>query len=94
MKLFNGNMLELTHEGKRTIFYVVKQTKGKIYLAEHHEADVDARSRNSEDAFEYTCKSPDALRKADARPLHVDPLGRVHRLEVPNNAAADRGDKR
>ncbi|MGE4292968.1 MAG: type II CRISPR RNA-guided endonuclease Cas9 [Desulfovibrio sp.] len=87
MKLFNGDMLELTHEGEQKIFCVVKQSQGKISLAEHHEADVAERKC-------YFTRSPGMLQKQHARPLFVDPIGRVRRLEVPNNAAANRGDQR
>jgi CRISPR-associated endonuclease Csn1 len=87
MKLFNGDMLEITHEGEQKIFCVVKQSEGKISLAEHHEADVAERKC-------YFTRSPGVLQKQHARPLFVDPIGRARRLEVPNNDAADRGDQR
>jgi len=89
-RLFSNDMLELNENGERRIVYVVKLSEKQIALAEHREADVD---RRKPDPKIYK-GSPVALQKAGARPIYVDPIGRVLYPEVPCHAAPGGGDRR
>lgn len=92
-RLFSNDMLEISENGERKIVYVVKLSEKQIALAEHREADVDRRTRDPRNPFSLIYKgSPAALQKAGARPLYVDPIGRVRYLEVPCHVATGGGD--
>lgn len=78
-RLFKGDMLALGTAPDRQIMRVVKFSEGRIVLAPHHEAgNLKERDADPGDPFKYRTCSPDALRKAQARPAGVDPLGYVH----------------
>ena len=80
-RLFNRDMLELEHKGKRRIFYIQKMSENQIALAEHFEANADSRTRSSDDPFRFVYKgNADALRKAKVRFLVVTPAGRIRYL--------------
>ena len=94
-KLFRGDMLEIVHNGVPTFVYVVKISAKQIALAEHHEANVDSRTRDKDDDFRLIYKSsPAALQNISARPIHVTPAGRLFYLEVPYHAGKGGGDSR
>lgn len=94
-RLFINDMLEMTDNESRMIVYVVKLSEKQIALAGHNEADVDRRTRDAGNPFSLIYKgSPAALQKSGARPVYVDPLGRVRYLEVPCHASASGGDRR
>lgn len=78
-RLFKGDTLALGVAPDRQIMRVVKFSEGRIVLAAHSEAgNLKARDEDKNDPFKYRTYSPDALRKAQARPAGVDPLGYVH----------------
>jgi len=89
IRLFNRDMLELEHEGKRRLFYIQKMSEKQIALAEHFEANADRRTRNADDPFRFVYKgSADALRKAKVRFLVVSPAGRIRYLsDDPDDSA-------
>lgn len=89
-RLFSNDMLELNENGERKIVYVVKLSEKQIVLAEHREADVDKRKPDPK----IYKGSPAALQKSGARPIYVDPIGRVRYPEVPGHAAPGGGDQR
>jgi CRISPR-associated endonuclease Csn1 len=62
-----------------TIFRVVKfNTAGILYLAPHNEAGpLKARDASKDDPFKYVNTSATGLRKANARQIRIDELGRV-----------------
>lgn len=92
-RLFSNDMLEIIDNGERKIVYVVKLSEKQIALAEHREADVDRRTRDPRNPFSLIYKgSPAALQKSGARPLYVDPIGRVRYLEAPCHASPGGGD--
>ncbi len=93
-RLFINDMLEITENERRMIVYVVKLSEKQIALAGHNEADVDRRTRDAGNPFSLIYKgSPAALQKSGARPVYVDPLGRVRYLEVPCHASPSGGDR-
>ncbi len=68
-------------EGRRSVFYIQKMAKNEITLAEHFEANADARARDENDPFKFIRKSNvDALRKAKVRFLVVTPAGKIRYL--------------
>ena len=78
MRLRKGDVLKLEHEGKFKLMRIATFSEGKIILAQHHEANVDARNRSPESDFRYFQKSPDALRPLAARLVGVNILGYVN----------------
>ncbi len=53
MRLRKGDYLQLEHEGRKVIVQIVKFTSGTLALAEHNEANVDARTRDKEDELKF-----------------------------------------
>ncbi len=78
MRLMQNDLIAIEEtEGQRRIMRVAKMSEGMIALAEHHEANVDARNRDKASGFKYMYKSPGALAGVRARRVFVDVLGRV-----------------
>ncbi|MBO0346035.1 type II CRISPR RNA-guided endonuclease Cas9 [Roseibium sp. CAU 1637] len=77
LRLRKGDYLEFEHEGRRLIAQVAKFTTGKISLAEHLEANVDARTRDAKDDLAYITKAPGVLQKLNTHQVTVSPSGRV-----------------
>lgn len=78
MRVCGGDLLAIEQDGKRRIMRVAKFSKGMIALAEHYEANVDARARTTQDGFKYLFKSPSTLKPLRARLVGVDILGYVN----------------
>jgi CRISPR-associated endonuclease Csn1 len=92
-RLFKGDMLEITHAGRKMYVTIVRLSGEQIAMAEHFQADVDKRAREKKDGFSLIFKgSPEALRKSGARPLYVSPTGKVTYTKAPRHA--DTGDSR
>lgn len=70
-------VIEDEKQGVR-ILRVAKFSLGKINLAEHGEANVDARNRDPKDNFRYLQLAPSRLRDRKARLVGVDILGYVN----------------
>ena len=79
MRLRKNDMLRIQDAGRDKIVRVVKFTKGVLALAEHFEANVDARNRSKDDELKYIFKAPSALQKANAIRITVSPSGLVKR---------------
>ncbi|MEW8248204.1 MAG: type II CRISPR RNA-guided endonuclease Cas9 [Candidatus Thiodiazotropha endolucinida] len=78
MRLIRDDLIAIEESpGKRRIMRIVLLTEGKVVMAEHFEANADARNRDKQSPFKYLTKSPDKLRKLRARRVFVDLLGRV-----------------
>lgn len=75
MRVRKGDYLQLEHDGRKIIVQVVKFTPGTLALAEHHEANVDARTR--EKSLKYIFKSPSSLQKSGSKRTAVSPSGIV-----------------
>ena len=76
MRLRKGDLLKIEHDGRHRIMFIAGFTEGRLTLAEHHEANIDARSRNK--TFKYLFKAPSALKPMAARLVGVDVLGYVN----------------
>ena len=78
MRLIRDDLIAIEQApDDRRIMRIVLLTDGKIVMAEHFEANADARNRDKQCTFKYLTKSPDKLRKLRARRVFVDLLGRV-----------------
>ncbi len=80
MRLQQGDLVEADRgEGKK--IYRVSSLwieQGTIPLSEHNETgDLNARHKNPEDRFTWWYSSYSGLKKAGARRVRVDPIGRV-----------------
>lgn len=78
MRLMIDDCVCLEMDGREQVMRVVKMSEsGQVTLAAIHEANVDARDRDKEDAFSYTRKTGDAFRQAKARPITISPIGEL-----------------
>jgi len=75
MRLRKNDYLQIEHDEKRMIVQVYKFSEGKINMAEHLEANVDARVRAKE--LKSIQKAPSALQKSKAKRVTVGPSGVV-----------------
>ena len=53
----------------------INGNNGQVTLAQIHEANVDARNKDSNDSFAYTTKLAGPLQKASARQVSISPIG-------------------
>ena len=78
MRLQINDYLEIEQDGLKQIMRVQKVSRtGRLDLAPHNEANVDARNRDNDDPFEYLNIKASGLKKSKARKVHVSPAGRV-----------------
>lgn len=78
MRLMRGDMLRFEHEGLEQTFRVCTiNSKGVLALAQHFEANVDARNRDKEDPFKYVYKTASSLQKARGRQITISISGRL-----------------
>jgi len=77
MRLRKGDYLQLEHANETLIAQVIKFTPGTFALAEHNEANVDARTRDKQDELKFIFKSPSSLQKSFAKRVTVSPSGVV-----------------
>lgn len=91
VRLFNRDMLEMEHNGARKLFYIQKMSENQIALAEHFEANADARTRDKTDPFSFVYKgNADTLRRAKVRFLTVTPAGHIRYLsDIPDDSQGD-----
>lgn len=76
MRLMLNDCLRLELAGQPRLMRVATvSANGQIFMAEHHEANVDARNRDKADEFKYTSKMAGSLRAANARQVTVSPIG-------------------
>lgn len=78
MRLHKGDFLLIEEGGQTRLMRVAKFSKGMIALAEHFEANVDARSRDKSSGFKYVFKAPGKLKSLQARPVGVNILGYIN----------------
>ena len=90
IRLFNRDMLEMEHQGKRCLLYIQRMSEKQIALAEHFEANTDSRTRDKSDPFKFIYKgNAEALRKAKVRFLVVTPAGKIRYLsDDPDDSAS------
>ena len=79
MRLQINNYIEIELNGTSTIYRVQLISGQTLTLAPPHEANVDARNRNRDDAFQYLSISANKLKSLNARKLHISPTGLISR---------------
>jgi CRISPR-associated endonuclease Csn1 len=79
LSLRQNDMLVLEHDGRMRCARVVKfSTNGQLVVADAHEAGaLKARDASRDDPFKYIYMSASSLKRARARQIRVDALGRV-----------------
>jgi CRISPR-associated endonuclease Csn1 len=76
MRLMIGDMVRLVLDGEvRTMRVATLSGNGQVFMADHHEANVDARNRDRQDNFKYTSKMAGSFKAAQARRITVSPIG-------------------
>jgi len=79
MRIHKDDLMAIEGEKQEVrILRVAKFSPGKINLADHNEANVDARNRNPDSTFRYLQFAPSKLRDKKARLVGVDILGYVN----------------
>lgn len=78
MRLHKGDSIAIQNGDRCKVMRIAKFSEGMIALVEHHEANVDARTRDKTSNFKYMFKSPSALKPLRARLVGVDMLGYVN----------------
>lgn len=78
MRLMIDDMLQMDlGEGLRTLRIAKIIGNGQIFMAEHHEANVDARNRDKASGFKYISKYPGSLQNANGRHISISPIGEI-----------------
>nr|WP_298213371.1 type II CRISPR RNA-guided endonuclease Cas9 [Acidovorax sp.] len=62
---------------ERTMRIASINSAGRLSLADHHEANVDARNRNPDGAWRYTYKQAGSLQVAQGRQVTISPIGEL-----------------
>lgn len=75
MRLRKNDLLQLRSEERTNVYYVQKLSGGRITLAPHFEANVDARDRSNEDPFSFLNKAASSLQASDAKRVHISATG-------------------
>lgn len=79
MRLVIGDSVRLEVEGREQTMRVVNinGNNGQMFMAPVHEANVDARNRDKQDAFAYTSKVAGSMQKAKARQVTISAMGEL-----------------
>ena len=78
MRLTIDDCVRLEHEGRvRTMRVASINSAGRLSLAEHQEANVDARNRDPAGDWRYTYKQAGSLQKAKGRLVTISPIGEL-----------------
>lgn len=76
MRLMNDDYVRLQDgDALRTMRVVSVNSAGRLSLADHREANVDARNREADESFAYTYKMAGSLQSCRARRVTVSPIG-------------------
>ena len=78
MRLQINDCVEIEEYGERKIIRLqIVNQQGQLIFTSHFDANVDARSRDKDDPFNYIRKSASSLKLLNPRKVHVSPAGRV-----------------
>ena len=78
-RLIIDDIIRLELDGAlRTMRVVSINSAGRLSLADHQEANVDARNRNTEGNWRYTYKQAGSLKSAKARRVTISPIGELN----------------
>lgn len=77
-RLTIGDLLRFNEgEQLRTMRIASINSAGRLSLADHHEANVDARNRDAAGDWRYTYKQAGSLQRARARQITISPIGEL-----------------
>ena len=85
MRLCKGDTVAMDEDDVRCVYQVIKFSRGRVVLSPVHEANCDARHRDSKDAFKLKTLAASRLRKLGARRVFVDPIGKVRDSNAATN---------
>jgi CRISPR-associated endonuclease Csn1 len=78
MRLMIDDMVRLNVDSRLRLMRVAKISgNGQVFMADHHEANADARNRDKSDEFGYVSKYAGSFRSANARRVTVSPIGEL-----------------
>ncbi|MEW5886948.1 MAG: type II CRISPR RNA-guided endonuclease Cas9 [Pseudomonadota bacterium] len=78
MRLVNGDIIKLAIDDSMSVMRVASiSSAGRLSLAAHNEANVDARNRDKTGSWRYTYKQAGSLQKALARKVSISPIGEL-----------------
>lgn len=84
MRLMINDVLALNmDDGQKMIARIATISgNGQIFLAAHHESNVDARNRDKADPFAYVSKTAGSLQKANGRRVSISCIGELREYKV------------
>ncbi len=84
MRLMINDVLALNvADGQKMIARIATISgNGQIFLAAHHESNVDARNRDKADPFAYVSKTAGSLQKANGRRVSISCIGELREYKV------------
>lgn len=78
MRLTKFDYIRLVVDGETPLYQVISiNSAGRLTLAEHQEANVDARNRDRQGDWRYTYKQAGSLQTTRARKITVSPIGEI-----------------
>ncbi|MDA8258187.1 MAG: type II CRISPR RNA-guided endonuclease Cas9 [Betaproteobacteria bacterium] len=78
MRLMIDDFIRLEIDGRQRLMRIVSiNAAGRLSLADHNEANVDARNRDKESNWRYAYKQAGSLQTAKARRVTISPIGEL-----------------
>ena len=78
MRFMIDDFIRLEIDGCQRVMRIASiNAAGRLSLADHNEANVDARNRDKESSWRYTYKQAGSLQAAKARHITVSPIGEL-----------------
>jgi CRISPR-associated endonuclease Csn1 len=79
MRLMLDDMVRLELDGiVRTLRVATLSGNGQVFMADHNEANVDARNRDKGSGFKYVSKMAGSFQSARARRVTISPIGDIN----------------
>ncbi len=79
MRLMIDDLIRLEIDGRRRLMRIASiNAAGRLSLADHNEANVDARNRDKNGDWRYSYKQAGSLKAAKGRRVTVSPIGELH----------------
>jgi len=78
MRLMINDLVRMELDGQSHILRVASvKSNGQFLMADHNEANVDARNRDKANAFNYVSKYPGSFQASKGRRITVSPIGAI-----------------
>lgn len=79
MRLMIDDLIRLEIDGSQRVMRIASiNAAGRLSLADHNEANVDARNRDKDGSWRYTYKQAGSLQAAKARRITISPAGELN----------------